>query len=149
MKRGPETELAARFDERLRRTARPLGLDWRGVTEMPESRTADAAIRKDDEASALLRAVGDASVIALDERGESLSSHEFARLIARVRDGGDPALALMIGGPDGHGDAVRARALRLVSFGRATWPHQLVRVLALEQLYRATTILAGHPYHRE
>ena len=149
MKRGPETDLAARYDERLRRTARPLGLDWRGVAELPEARGPDRSARRDDEAAALLRAIGDASVIALDERGENLSSDAFSKLVAGFRDDGAPALALAIGGPDGHGDALRERAVRTVSFGRATWPHQLVRVMALEQLYRASTILAGHPYHRE
>ena len=87
-------------------------------------------------------------LILLDERGKNLSSQQFADRIALLRDGGQRGLTIAIGGPDGHGDAPRSEAQMLVSFGAATWPHQMVRIMLGEQLYRATTILSGHPYHR-
>ena len=89
-----------------------------------------------------------AKVVALDERGASISSEKFAQVISKARDEGAPALAVLIGGPDGLDEALRARADLTIAFGAMTWPHQLVRVMAAEQIYRAATILAGHPYHR-
>lgn len=84
----------------------------------------------------------------LDERGTALSSEDFAALLARWRDAGVREARFMIGAADGHSDAERAGADLLLAFGPATWPHLLARAMLLEQLYRATTILAGHPYHR-
>lgn len=86
--------------------------------------------------------------IVLDERGKTVDSVEFARLIQSFREAGVATLALVIGGPDGLDPACRSRADLVLSFGKLTLPHQLVRVLVLEQLYRAGTILTGHPYHR-
>lgn len=86
--------------------------------------------------------------VLLDERGESLDSVAFAGLLAQWRDEGVREARFVIGGADGHAAAARASAERLLSFGPATWPHLLVRAMLAEQLYRATTILAGHPYHR-
>jgi len=103
-----------------------------------------------DEA-ALLRKVSDgAALIALDERGESLTSEELARgLVGREeQSGGGRPLVFAIGGADGHSPALRARADRVISFGKITIAHRLVRVLLAEQIYRAFTILRGHPYHR-
>ena len=146
--KGVEADLAARYDGRLVRSARAVGMDWRGTTEVPEARAADGAARMAAEADVLLAKADGATLIAFDERGDTCSSVEFARTIERLRDAAAGELALAVGGPDGHGEAVRERAVRLVGFGRMTWPHQLARVMVLEQLYRATTILAGHPYHR-
>lgn len=87
--------------------------------------------------------------VLLDERGKSLASTEFAELLGRWRDDGCREARFVIGAADGHGDAERARADLLLGFGAATWPHLLVRAMLAEQLYRATSILAGHPYHRE
>lgn len=102
------------------------------------------------EDQALLAAVpSGAVVVALDERGRDLASRELAARIEHWREHARPAAAFLIGGPDGHGEAVRARADLVLAFGRMTWPHRLVRVMLAEQLYRATTILAGHPYHRD
>ena len=149
MKAGPERELVARYDKRLKPASRALGMDWLGVTELAEARDGTADARKEAEAKAMLGKLdGGAKLIALDECGERPDSEAFADMIRRVRDDGAPSLALAIGGPDGHGEAVRERAHASIAFGRLTWPHQLVRVLALEQLYRAATILSGHPYHR-
>ena len=86
--------------------------------------------------------------MALDERGEALDSVGFAERLKRWRDAGVRDVAFLIGGADGHGAAVRARAEMLLSLGPMTWPHLMVRGMLAEQLYRASTILAGHPYHR-
>lgn len=87
--------------------------------------------------------------VLLDERGELLGSAEIAARLGRWRDEGVREARFLIGAANGFGDAERAQADLLLSFGRATWPHLLARAMLAEQLYRATTILAGHPYHRE
>jgi 23S rRNA (pseudouridine1915-N3)-methyltransferase len=86
--------------------------------------------------------------VALDQRGETLSSEDFAKLIARERDGGAAQLVFLIGGPDGLTERARAAAGRRLSFGPMVWPHVLARVMLAEQVYRAVSILAGLPYHR-
>jgi len=97
----------------------------------------------------LLAAVPDgAEVVALDECGRDLTSEALAARLGRWRDGGVRTVAFLIGGADGLGDAARGRASLVLALGRMTWPHQLVRVMLAEQLYRASAILAGHPYHR-
>ncbi|MEE8272998.1 MAG: 23S rRNA (pseudouridine(1915)-N(3))-methyltransferase RlmH, partial [Alphaproteobacteria bacterium] len=102
------------------------------------------------EADLLLGAVpSGATVVALDEAGRDLSSGEFAVRLAGWRDGGVRDVAFLIGGADGHGEAVRGRADLTLAFGRATWPHLMVRAMLAEQVYRAQTILDGHPYHRD
>lgn len=149
MKAGPEQELAARYLDRLRKSGGPLGLDFVGVAEIVESRASGVLERKRDEGARLVSLLPDgARLLALDETGRTPSSEEFAALLARHRDEGARDLVLAIGGPDGHGDELRARASGLLAFGRLTFPHQVVRILLAEQLYRATTILGGHPYHR-
>jgi 23S rRNA (pseudouridine1915-N3)-methyltransferase len=87
--------------------------------------------------------------IVLDERGQSLSSADLAKKLERWRDGGKREARFLIGAADGHDDAQRDEADLLLSFGAATWPHLLVRAMLAEQLFRATSILANHPYHRE
>ncbi len=119
------------------------------VRELDESRSRRADDRRRDEATALLEpAASGAVTIAFDETGRALSSVGFAALLGETRDAGRERLDLLIGGPDGLDATVRQRADAVVSFGAMTWPHQLVRVMAAEQIYRALTILAGHPYHR-
>lgn len=86
--------------------------------------------------------------VLLDERGKLMSSEEFAELLGRWRDEGVRECRFLIGAADGHGDKARARADHLLCFGRMTWPHLMVRAMLAEQLWRATAILAGHPYHR-
>jgi 23S rRNA (pseudouridine1915-N3)-methyltransferase len=151
MKSGPERELAARYCERFEKAAPAIGLSFAGVTEKPESLAREAAQRKLDEA-ALLRAhcatTPGTLLVLLDETGMMQGSQEFAGFIAARRDGGTRRMVLAIGGADGHDASLRAQAALVLSFGRATWPHQLVRVMLAEQLYRAATILSGHPYHR-
>ena len=148
MKQGPERELVARYLDRAVATGKPLGLTGFDVHEAPESRAASAAARKSEEARALAGASSDTLLVALDERGRSMGSEALAQLIARWRDDGRPAAAFLIGGADGLDQGLVAQADLALSFSPLTWPHQLVRIMLAEQLYRATTILAGHPYHR-
>ena len=146
---GPERALAQDYLDRARRLAPRLGFRGLDLVEIDESRRREPEARRAEEAAALLSlAPADAALIALDERGENLPSSVFARRLAALRDQGRPVTAFLIGGPDGHGPALRDRADVLLAFGAATWPHLLVRVLLAEQIYRALTILAGHPYHR-
>ena len=148
MKSGPERELVDRYADRFAKIAPSIGLEFKGISQSGESRARDAETRKREEAKFLTDGEP-AKLIALDERGKPISSQEFANLIARLRDGGAKTLTFAIGGADGLHESVRERADRIISFGAMTMPHQLVRVCAVEQLYRAATILSGHPYHRE
>ena len=119
------------------------------MREIPESDTRRPADRKIDEALRIAALLPEGSTLwALDEKGANLTSEDFARDIARLRDRGTPALSFAIGGADGLDESLRLRANRIIAFGALTLPHQLVRVLLLEQIYRTTTILSGHPYHR-
>jgi 23S rRNA (pseudouridine1915-N3)-methyltransferase len=103
-----------------------------------------------DEAALLAALPANAHVYAFDERGESITSAQLAELVATEQShGGGAPIVFAIGGADGHGDALRARATKLLAFGRMTIAHRLVRVLVLEQLYRAFKIVRGEPYHRE
>ena len=149
MKQGPERELVARYLERAGQSGRPLALTGFEVAELPESRASSAAARKAEEAKALHAALPEGVVVALDERGKSLSSEAFAKQLARWRDDSRPAVSLVIGGADGLDPGFTGNADLVLSFSPLTWPHQLVRIMLAEQLYRATTILSGHPYHRE
>ncbi|KQT47568.1 50S rRNA methyltransferase [Aureimonas sp. Leaf454] len=149
MKAGPERDLAARYLERLAKSGAPLGLDYAGLVEQPESRLGTVPERKRDEAARLTGPLPDKTgLVVLDETGKILSSETFAEELARLRDEGLRDLALLIGGPDGIDPDLRGQARLVLSLGRMTWPHQIARILLAEQLYRATTILAGHPYHR-
>ncbi len=148
--RGCEKELVAEYLKRAAPMLRRMGLTSVEMREFPESRAADARERRRQEADALLRAAGRGAVlVVLDERGENLSSREFAARLKKLAGSGAPALAVVIGGPDGLAEELKEKARLAVSFGRMTWPHRLVRVMAAEQLYRAASILAGHPYHRD
>jgi len=149
MKAGPERDLVARYLDRFAKSGPALGLEWAGVTEIPESRADTAPQRKLDEARKLREAVGQGgALVLLDETGTALGSEAFAARIGQFRDGGSRQLILAIGGADGHDPALRKEAALTLSFGAMTWPHQMVRIMLAEQLYRATTILSGHPYHR-
>jgi 23S rRNA (pseudouridine1915-N3)-methyltransferase len=149
MKAGPERELAARYGKRLGALAPSLGvthLDWR---EIDESRARRMEDRRVEEAQAILAALPKGAWLTLlDERGAALTSEQWAAEIGKAKDGSIPAYAVAMGGPDGFDPSLRSRARSIVSFGAMTWPHQLVRVMASEQLYRALSILAGLPYHR-
>ena len=114
-----------------------------------ESKIRVGAKRIDDEGRRLLKAMPDGAAIAiLDPLGKDHSSEDLAALIGAWRDSGYGSAAFAIGGADGHATHVRQKAFCTISFGRATWPHMLCRAMLAEQLYRASMILAGHPYHR-
>ena len=127
--RSPEAELTDRY---LKRISWPTKM-----TELP------------DRGGIIPEAVGNALTVVLDERGKSLSSMELAKKLEGWRDTGRRETRFLIGAADGHEDDMRSRADLLLSFGPATWPHLLVRAMLAEQLFRATSILANHPYHRE
>ena len=153
MKAGPERELVERYFDRFSKAGPPLGLEFAGVSEIPESRGKTAELRKAEEAQRIHDALdnassGGAALILLDERGKALGSEAFAAAVGRMRDDGKRQLIVAIGGPDGHDPALRSRADLVLALGELTWPHQIARILIAEQLYRAATILAGHPYHR-
>lgn len=144
-----ERELFDRYAKRVDASGRTLGLGPLKLSEIVESRAASAALRTDDEAVRLIKATAGAEVtVALDEGGHALSSEAFSRWLAERRDGGAKATAFLIGGPDGHGAAVLDAATLKLSLGPMTLPHGIARIVLAEQLYRAATILAGHPYHR-
>jgi 23S rRNA (pseudouridine1915-N3)-methyltransferase len=144
-----ERELCERYVERFDAAGRALKLGPLQISEIPESRAATAELRKTDEAQRLLKAATGAEVtIALDGGGLSLSSETFAHLVAKERDGGARMMAFLVGGPDGHADQALAAGKLRLSLGPMTLPHGLARIVLVEQLYRAATILTGHPYHR-
>lgn len=127
--RGPEAELVERYLKRI---------TWPNkVTELPES------------GGRIPAAPDGAVIILLDEKGDQLGSLAFARRLEQWRDGGKREIRFLIGGADGFDDATRRQADLLLAFGKATWPHLLARAMLAEQLFRATSILANHPYHRE
>ena len=149
LKQGPERVLAERYRERFNDIGRKLGFRGLEIHEIPESRARDAATRMAEEAAAILAAIPEKSaVVALDQRGDQIDSAAFARHLGRFRDEQVASTIFLIGGADGLSPDLRRKAKLSLAFGSATWPHQLVRVMLLEQIYRAATILAGHPYHR-
>jgi 23S rRNA (pseudouridine1915-N3)-methyltransferase len=149
MKAGPEQALADRYFERLSRVGGAVGLDFTGVAEIAESRARAEAERRREEGARLETFLAEGgALILLDERGRNMTSPDLAAMLAGLRDAGERSAAVAIGGPDGHDPSLRGRARLVLSFGALTWPHQLVRVMLGEQLYRAATILSGHPYHR-
>ncbi len=148
LKRGAERDLAERYRERAAKAGRGLGIRAVEVIEIAESRARDAQRRMLEESIALASIISDrAVVVLLDPRGENLDSPALTARLRGWNDGGRDAV-FVIGGPDGLAPSLAEKAMRL-AFGTATWPHQLVRVMLLEQIYRSVTILAGHPYHRE
>ena len=149
LKQGPERELAERYRKRAADAGRGAGLQAFDVVEIKESRAGDAARRMLEESIAIANTIPDRAVtVILDERGESVSSATFAGRLQGWRTEGKPAVVFIIGGRDGLAPTLREKAGCAIAFGAATWPHQLARIMLLEQLYRAVTILAGHPYHR-
>ena len=144
-KSGPEAALIDDYLTRFNRTGRALGLGPAEVVEVDDRKSRGPA----GGATALAAALpSGAALIALDERGRLISSPDFARILADRRDLGTRDCAILIGGADGLSPALRARADVTLSFGKMVWPHLLARVMLAEQLYRASTILAGGPYHR-
>ena len=150
LKEGPERELAERYRKRAEQTGRRIGFRDMDVVEIRESRAQEVGKRMVEESIALANIIPEGAVtVMLDERGDSLGSADFADHMRKWRDAGVPAAVFIIGGPDGLAQSLRDKAKLKLAFGAATWPHQLVRIMLLEQVYRAITILSGHPYHRE
>jgi 23S rRNA (pseudouridine1915-N3)-methyltransferase len=149
LKQGPETELAERYRKRAAQVGRSLGLRDVEIVEIRESRAEDAGKRMIEESIALATIIPQgAAVVLLDPRGDNLDSAGLANQLAKWRGATKPAAVFVIGGPDGLAASLADKADVKLAFGAATWPHQLVRVMLMEQLYRAATILTGHPYHR-
>jgi 23S rRNA (pseudouridine1915-N3)-methyltransferase len=149
LKQGPERELAERYRKRASDAGRSAGLSAVDIIEIRESRAGDAARRMIEESIAIANVIPQHAVtVILDARGESLSSAAFAGRLQGWRSEDKPAVVFIIGAADGLAPTLREQASLAIAFGAATWPHQLVRIMLLEQLYRATAILAGHPYHR-
>jgi 23S rRNA (pseudouridine1915-N3)-methyltransferase len=137
-KASPEHQMALSYLTRARDTGRALGFSSFAITEADE--------RKPEK---IVEACGAAALlVALDERGKALSSEAFAKQLASWRDAGEARALFVIGGPDGLPAAVRPKARLTLGYGTQTWPHLLVRTMLSEQLFRAMTILSGHPYHR-
>ena len=150
LKNDEERAIVARYAKRFDQTGKTLGLGPLLVVELSESRAASAGARKADEAQSLLKAAAGASLkIALDAGGKQLESQALAKLLSKYACSGIKTSAFLIGGPDGHGGAALEAADMKLSLGLLTLPHGLARVVLIEQLYRAATILSGHPYHRE
>jgi 23S rRNA (pseudouridine1915-N3)-methyltransferase len=150
LKGGPERELAGRYRDRAITAGRSLGLRGPEVIEVKESRARDTERRITEESIALAGALPDNAVkVVLDSQGQNVSSDGLAQLIRAWRDGGREAVCFIAGGADGLAGGLLGAADMSVAFGSATWPHQLVRIMLMEQLYRAMTILSGHPYHRD
>ena len=149
LKQGPERELAERYRKRAEQAGRSAGLTVVDVIEIKESRAGDADRRMVEESIAIANVIPERAVtVILDARGESIGSAAFAGRLQEWRQQNKPAVVFIIGAADGLAPSLREKASIAIAFGTATWPHQLVRVMLLEQLYRAVTILSGHPYHR-
>ena len=141
MKPSPELDLLSKYIKQTR---------WNVVVrEFEDKKSGSAEERKKREGVLLLSAVPNAAkIVVMDERGRQLSSEKFARRLGGWQDESVPAVAFLIGGADGHSEEIRQKADLLLAFGEMTWPHMLARVMLAEQIYRAKTILDGHPYHR-
>jgi 23S rRNA (pseudouridine1915-N3)-methyltransferase len=141
LKDGPERELVDDYVARAQKTGKQLGYRAVEEIEIPSS-------TKDDEGPRLL-AKHTGILLRLDERGEAWTSRDLSKRLARWRDAGEDAVSFVIGGADGTSPEVAKAARHTISFGPQTWPHRLVRAMIAEQIYRALSIEAGSPYHRE
>ena len=141
-RRGPAAELVDTYLKRCPWRIEPI--------EIPPRDQGQADRRRREEAEKIRQALPpDAALIVLDERGKDLSSRDFARTIEHFREDARPAIVFVIGGADGLDPSLIEAADKCIAFGRAVWPHRLVKVMLAEQLYRASTISSGHPYHRD
>jgi 23S rRNA (pseudouridine1915-N3)-methyltransferase len=149
LKQGPERDLAERYRKRAADFGRKMGLQAFDVVEIRESRADNLERRTLEESIAIANIIPERTVtVILDERGSAMNSAAFAGHLQEWRGQDKPAVTFVIGGADGLAQSLRDRADLALAFGPLTWPHQMVRIMLLEQLYRAVTILGGHPYHR-
>lgn len=150
MRQTTEAEIVTRYLDRAKKSGQAAALTDFKLIELDEARARNSETRKSDEAGRLRAATPEGSrTIVLDERGKALTSRKLAETIADWRDSGAVSVALLIGGPDGHDKQMRTDADLVLSLGTLTMPHILARAVLSEQLYRVTTILTGHPYHRD
>ncbi|MDX2259202.1 MAG: 23S rRNA (pseudouridine(1915)-N(3))-methyltransferase RlmH [Hyphomicrobiaceae bacterium] len=146
---GAESALVERYAKMATSIGRSHALGPLTVQDILESRSQVVDLRRDDEGGRLIKVAGDADLLVLlDEAGSALTSRQFAERLRRWRDDGVKRAGFLIGGPDGHGEAAREAARLSLSLSPMTLPHGLARVILAEQIYRALTIIAGHPYHR-
>ena len=149
MKRGPEQDLLTRYTDRARATGKQLGLGKITITEFPESRAGTAEARKAEEAGLISARIPDGSVVVvLDERGKAISTRQFSQILSAAFGQARP-ICFVIGGADGLDPSLREKADHCICFGAMTVPHQIARILLAEQIYRGTTVLTNHPYHRD
>lgn len=141
--------LANDYAGRIEVFGRKAGVAALKISEWSESQNQNVNSRMEEEAKTLWSTVPQGAItFVLDERGKSLSSEEFASLIRKHADQGAHDINFLIGGPDGHDATTRTKANYLIALGAMTWPHRLVRIMLLEQIYRSLTIMVNHPYHR-
>ena len=149
MRGTPEGMLVDDFCDRARKLGRNMGFSAVAVEELAVSKQRDVNARMKDEAERLCtRLPQGAHIVLLDARGKGMTSEDFAEMLGSLRDVGTKDIAFVIGGPDGLAPLPGIKSGRSLAFGPQTWPHLLARALLAEQVYRALTILAGHPYHR-
>ena len=149
LKDAEERGICERYAKRLAVTGKPVGFGPLEIIELNECRADSPDARKSDEALRLMKAADGATLkIALDAKGRHYPSDVFAKLLGKQADNGVKTCVFLIGGPDGHGSELLSAADFKLSLGAFTLPHGLARVILIEQLYRAATILTGHPYHR-
>ncbi len=147
-RQGAEADLMNNSRARANELARTLGFSGLDIIEV-EARGLTGTKRSEREAQLLLNAVPEGALcVSLDEKGKEMSSPAFAQWLGDLRDNGTKTCCFLIGGADGLSPVVKAKAAHILSLGPMTWPHLLVRTMLSEQLYRALSILAGHPYHR-
>jgi 23S rRNA (pseudouridine1915-N3)-methyltransferase len=147
LKQSPILSLIQDYQTRITGICRGVGFKHLDITQIDSKKNLHGNSLKQHEAELLLHNAPDI-IIALDETGQSLSSHAFANLLDNYKNQGHNGCRFIIGGADGLCDSVKKRATNIISFGALTWPHMLVRVMIAEQIYRAMTILSNHPYHR-
>ena len=149
LKRAPEEALSRDYAERIGKLGRQVGVTGINIIEVPESGAQSAVQRKAEEARALqAKWSGKPVIVTLDEHGQSLTSVAFSKFISSHLQAGTQEMGFLIGGPDGLDASLIESAHKSICLGAMTWPHRLVRVMLTEQIYRAVTILANHPYHR-
>jgi 23S rRNA (pseudouridine1915-N3)-methyltransferase len=149
LKQGPERDLAERYRKRAADLGRTIGFNGIDIVEVKESRADNIERRMLEESIAIANLLPERAVtVVLDEHGENTSSDAIAGRLQAWQSAGRGTVAFIVGGADGLAASLREEADLTLAFGAATWPHQLVRIMLLEQLYRAVTILARHPYHR-
>lgn len=148
--KGPEGELCERYISRARALCRQIGFKDITTIELKESAAQTKQERMALEAKSILEQTPKGALMVLcDERGQNLSSSQLAQTLQKASTDALEDLVFVIGGPDGLADDLKTAHIKTIAFGAATWPHMLVKAMLFEQIYRAMTILASHPYHRE